>query len=278
MSFRREIYEMFVINDRTITIENYNSSSRYYEQIDKFIPNIKNKLKEIISKEKEENPETFLSFDPIIIRIILEIVFQPYSPYTYLNDDFIIEKIESITIETILNKILQWYSRFKLCNCNIFGLCYNDLSNLEINILKMIIKTYFIEHYIILKCNDIKNAYLYYIQENRVATPDELIQFENMMYEIENDPDEFHQKYKHKTPTKNISKLDFQVMNEELFKDKQPVCGLCQDEIITSQEYYKLPCEHMFHKNEIDCLDSANIIYWLKENNFCPMCKNEINL
>ncbi len=37
----------------------------------------------------------------------------------------------------------------------------------------------------ILKCNDIKLAYLYYLQENRVATPDELVQFENMMYEIE---------------------------------------------------------------------------------------------
>jgi hypothetical protein len=59
------------------------------------------------------------------------------------------------------------------------------LSNLDNYILKTIIKTYFIEYYMILKCNDIKLAYLYYLQENRVATPDELVQFENMMYEIE---------------------------------------------------------------------------------------------
>ena len=277
MSFRREIHEMFVIDERTITVENYNSSSRYYQQIDKFIPNIKNKLIEIICKEKGDTQLSF-SLNPIVIRITLEIVFQPYSPYMYLSDDFIIEKINSITIETIYNKILQWYSRFKLCNCNIFGLCYNDLSSLDSNILKTIIKTYFIEYYTILKCNDIKLAYLYYLQENRVATPDELIQFENMMYEIENDPDEFHQKYKHKTPTKNISKLNIEIMNEQFYKDKQPVCGLCQEDILVSKEYYKLPCEHLFHKNEIDCLESANIIYWLKENNVCPMCKNEIKL
>lgn len=279
MSYRRQIYETLILDDRTLYIDN-NFSSQYYQQIDKFIPTIKEKIKKILVQNDNENQNrtTPHMISPVIVRIVLEIVFLPFSPYTQLSDEYIIDKINTITFDTIINKILQWYSRFKLCDCNIFGLCYNNLSNLNNEIVKNIIKYYLIEHFSILKCNDIKLAYLYYIQENRVATPDELIYFENMMYEIENDPEEFHQKYKHKTPTQNISKLIFETMDEKLYNDKQPVCGLCQDDITVSQEYYKLPCEHLFHKNEKDCLDSANIIQWLKENNFCPICKKEIQL
>jgi len=276
MSLARDFHEMIVLGERTMYIGS-NINSHYYQQIDKFIPVIKNKIKEIIEKESGR-PPLFVTVNPLSIRIVLEIIFQPYSPYTHLSDEYLNEKIEAITIEIICNKILQWYSRFKLCNCNIFGLCYNNLQNLDNDILKKIIKTYYVEYYTIIKCNDMKLAYLYYIQENRVATPDELIQFENMMYEIENDPDEFHQKYKHKTPTKNISKLNTKIMDLELYTNKQPVCGVCQDEITTEQEYYNLPCDHLFHKNEKDCLDNANILYWLKENNVCPICKKEIQL
>jgi hypothetical protein len=279
MSYTRQIYETLILDE--ISIFNVNNfSSRYYQQINKFIPSIKEKIKEILISFQLENQNRILSFtiNPLIIRIVLEIVFQPYSSHTQLSDEYINNKINSITIDTIINKIFQWYSRFKLCNCNMFGLCYNNIMNLNNDIIKIIIKKYLIEHYIVLKCNDMKLAYLYYIQENRVASPDELIQFENMMYEIENDPEEFHQKYKHKTPTRNIYKLNVKIMNEELYNNNQPSCGLCQDEIIVEQEYYNLPCEHLFHKNEKECLDNASIINWLKENNVCPICKREIKL
>jgi hypothetical protein len=284
MSYRREIHD-FILNERIIVFDD-NYSSRYYNQIYKFIPTIKDKLKELFinfenENQREQDSSTILpiyTLNPLVVRIVLEIIFQPYSPYTHLSDEYINEKINLIEIDMIITKILQWYSRFKLCDCNIFGLCYNNLVNLNSEIMKTIIKNYLVKHCLILKCNDMKLAYLYYIQENRVASPDELIQFENMMHEIENDPEEFHQKYKHKIPTKNISKLDFKIMNEELYNKIQPVCGLCQDDITLKQEYYNLPCQHLFHKNEKDCLDKATIIDWLKENNVCPICKREIKL
>ena len=292
MSLRNEIYEMLILDERTMYVEN-NLSSMYYQQIDKFIPKIKEKLKEILLNSNTENsanpnnPQNQnteinvprnISLNPLVIRIMLKLVFQPYSPYTYLSDEYINEKINTITIDAILNIILQWYSNFKLCNCNIFGLCYNNLSNLNNDIIKIITKKYLVDYFTILKCNDLKLAYLYYIQENRVASIDELIQFENMMYEIENDPEEFHQKYKHKIPTKNISKIFSETMNEQTYTEKQPVCGLCQDDINVPHEYYELPCGHLFHKNEKDCLDNASILNWLKENNVCPICKKEIQL
>jgi hypothetical protein len=67
-------------------------------------------------------------------------------------------------------------------------------------------------------------------------------------------------------------------MEKELKETKEPCCGICQYDIEVSQKYYELPCGHLFHENGEECLEFATILYWLKDNKFCPMCKQEVIL
>jgi hypothetical protein len=186
----------------------------------------------------------------MLIRIVCELITSGYSPFIFINEDYIVEKLEEITLDDIIKKGINWLDRFKLCRCNIFSCCFNRLQeNYNREIIYNIMKYYICEYGILPKCKFLLLSYQYYIQEKRVGNLEEIIEYENLLNQIENDPEDFHNKYKHKIPTKNLSNLNCKIMNNEIFEKKQPCCGMCQYDIDILQKYYELPCGHLFHEN-----------------------------
>lgn len=242
-----------------------------------------NKIKEhitaLIRIEKNSNENQRIFVNAMLIKMVSEIICKGYSPYTFFNDEYILNKLTEVRLDDIVNKGIEWLNRNKLCRCNIFNICYNHLeSNYNENIVYEIIKKNIIDYGIIPRCRLLLLSYQYYIQEKRVGTLEEIAEYELLLNEIENDPEEFHNKHKHNIPTQNLFKLKYKLMDEKLFKEKDPACGICQYDIEISQKYYELPCGHLFHENGDECLECATIIFWLKNNKLCPICKKEVIL
>lgn len=260
-------YDMF-------TYRNVNYNDIY--GITKHTEKIKQHLIKIIRNEINNNRRIYIN--DMLIRIFYDLITSNYSPYTFLDDEYIIEKIEKITLDDIIKKGIQWLDRYKLCRCNPFS-CYNRLQeNYNREIIYNIMKYYICEYGVIPKCKFLLLSYQYYIQEKKVGSLNEISEYENLLTQIENDPEEFHNKHKYKIPTKNLMNLKYKIMNDKLIKEKQPCCGLCQYDIENLQKYYELPCCHFFHENGEECLENATILFWLKDNNFCPICKQEVIL
>lgn len=252
--------------------------SNIYSNYDK----IKDHIKKLIQQEKQTNNENNenerIYVNIMLIKMVSEIIVYGQSPYTHFSNEYILEKLNSITLDDIIDKGIQWLNRYKLCRCGFF-FCYNRLSpDINNEILHNIIKKYICEYGIVPTCKNMLLCYQFYIQEKRVGTIEEISEYEMLLNEIEEDPEEFHNKYKLKIPTQNLDKLTPQTMSDDFFKQKQPCCGLCQSDIEPSQTYYELPCGHMYHKSDEECLECATIIYWLKDNKVCPMCKQEVIL
>ena len=243
----------------------------------KFQDKIREHVIALIRINKSNNNR--ICINTMLIKIVSEILTDGYSPYTHFSEEYILNKLTTITLDDIINKGIQWIGRFKLCGCNLFGICNNTLElNYNRNIMYNIIKQHILDYGIIPRCRYILLSYQYYIQEKRVGNTQEIADYDLMLQEIEMDPEEFHNKYKYKVPTKNLSKLVSKTMNDELYKNKDPGCGICQYDIEINHKYYELPCGHLFHENDQECLECATIVFWLKYNKFCPICKKEVIL
>jgi len=56
--------------------------------------------------------------------------------------------------------------------------------------------------------------------------------------------------------------------NEEKKTDDEDVsqmCCICREKFADGDDIRRLPCMHIFHKDEIDT--------WLKQNHICPICR-----
>jgi hypothetical protein len=262
---------------------NYIFSQRYYDndtiEMSKCHDKIKEHISALIRIEKNNNSRIFIN--TMILKIVWELLKEGYSPYTYLSEEYILNKLSSIRFDDIVNKGIEWFNRNKLCVCstNISYICLNTLDvNYNFEIIYKIIKQSILDYGVLPKCRYIFLSYQYYIQEKRLGNTQEIAEYELLLSEIEMDPEEFHNKYKHKIPTQNLSKLISKTMTKYIFDVKEPCCGVCQSEIEQLQNYYELPCEHMFHEKEEECLENATIINWLKDNKLCPICKKEVIL
>ena len=63
-------------------------------------------------------------------------------------------------------------------------------------------------------------------------------------------------------PCKKVRRKDLGVL-----KEKQVVCSVCLGDYEIGDVAVRLPCRHYFHKQ---CISD-----WLKENNSCPLCRDE---
>ena len=257
------------------TVYSYNGN--YTNELTRYYNEIKEHIIALIRIENNNNSR--ICINDMLVKIVYEIIKQGYSPYTVFNDELILRKLTLIRMDDIINKGIEWIDRKKLCRCNIFNICYNSLElNYNRNIVYNIIKQNILLYGIIPRCHYLLLNYQYYLQEKRVGTLQEINDYEMLLNEIEMDPEEFHNKYKHKLPTKNLSSLKCKIMNEEITKNKEPCCGICQYDIEPLQKYYELPCGHLFHENDKECLECATIVFWLKDNKLCPICKQEVIL
>lgn len=241
---------------------------------------IGNKIKELFNKERIEqnllpihgiSPKHFI---PYVARMILKQI----NPNTQIDENVVVECLAQLTLNEIVETICNHYFQFEFCRCNLFRICNRMLSPFEVNrsILHDVIKSRCIHSFISPPtCEIVEKSYLFYLQERRVGTTEEIIHFAELMDELENDPEEFHEKYKHKTPTQNLSLLQSKTMTNEI---QEPMCGICQDQIQIDQNYFQLPCSHLFHARDDECLGNSTVLCWLRENKVCPICKQEIVL
>lgn len=264
-----------MLTSRYTTVINIGYNESYVYGI-RHTDKIRQHLIKLIRNEKNNNSRIFIN--DMLIRIVCELITSGYSPFTFIDNNYITEKLETITLDDIIKKGINWLDRIKLCRCNFF-VCFNRLEqNYNREIVYNIMKQYICEYGILPRCRILLLSYQYYIQEKKVGNLEEIIEYEQLLNQIENDPEEFHNKHKHKIPTKNLSNLKYKIMDNDLFEKKQPCCGICQYDIEMLQKYYELPCGHLFHENGEECLENATIIWWLKDNKFCPMCKQEVIL
>lgn len=265
MSF--ESFNEFIYNLNTI-------DSGIYE----YYNDIKDKIEALIRIEKINNSRIFIN--SMLVKIVYEILIEGNSPYTHIDNIYIYRRLLNIRLDDIINKAIQWFNRNKLCRCNIFNICHNSIGHeYDRVVIYKIIKQYILDYGTVFSCKYLFLSYQYYIQEKRVGNIQEINEYELLLEEIEMDPEEFHQKYKHKTPTQNLSNMKYKIMDNDLFLKKQPCCGICQSDIEPQQKYYELtPCGHLFHENSEQCLECATIVFWLKENKLCPICKQEVIL
>jgi E3 ubiquitin-protein ligase RNF115/126 len=55
---------------------------------------------------------------------------------------------------------------------------------------------------------------------------------------------------------------------------EQESCTLCMEQFTQAERLTKLPCGHLFHKNEHG--DCGGVMHWLESNNTCPVCRAEL--
>jgi len=141
--------------------------------------------------------------------------------------------------------------------------------------IKRLILDYISEKADIPNCQEYSTLLEFYILHKRLPTDEELEEYARRTMEFFTNPEDFHQKDKIRVPTLNIDKLPVIQYNGESCS----TCSLCQEDFSEKQNVIILqPCNHHFHHDKKDCLETASIITWLEKNNFCPLCKTKVEV
>lgn len=139
--------------------------------------------------------------------------------------------------------------------------------------IKLLISDYISERSDVPNCRDYSTLLEFHILHKRLPSDEELEEYTRRTMNFFINPEEFYQKDKVHVPTLNIDKLPVTQYDGKSCS----TCSLCQEDFTEKQNVIILqPCGHHFHYDKIDCLDTANIITWLEQNNFCPLCKTKI--
>jgi hypothetical protein len=87
------------------------------------------------------------------------------------------------------------------------------------------------------------------------------------------DPENFHNNDKIHIPTLNLDSYS----RTKATSDINTSCGICQDDFKEGDTLITLePCGHQFHSLSEECLDTASVIDWLTNHNYCPLCKSRV--
>ena len=123
-------------------------------------------------------------------------------------------------------------------------------------------------------CEETELCSQFYVINKTFPSKEEMIEFYRNILEFSHDPEEYYQKDKKHIPVSNLDKIQIKIYDEE----KEECCSICQENIIKGQKYIELPCGHMFHGDDKECLEEASIISWMEKEKHCPNCKTEIKL
>jgi hypothetical protein len=148
-----------------------------------------------------------------------------------------------------------------------------------------------IEHYCLLygkypSCNTIPYILEFYIIQKRVPTQEELEDLVYRTIQFSLNPEEYHQRDKEFIPTIGVDKLPIFIYKDFIEKHSskdnklcQNTCAIGQDDFLEKQSIMKLvPCGHLFHSTNSECLENASIRNWLEKYNYCPLCKQKIKI
>ena len=130
-------------------------------------------------------------------------------------------------------------------------------------------------------CTEIPYLLEFYIIQKRIPTQDELEEHIYRSIRFNLNPEEYHQSDKEFIPTIGIDKLPIEkyinAKNNLRCISCQESCSICQEDLSDEQDVIKLvPCGHLYHSTNSECLENAGIRNWLELYNHCPLCKQKI--
>ena len=144
--------------------------------------------------------------------------------------------------------------------------------------LRLLLKEYVLEKCDIPKCSDCHILIQYFILHKTLPSESQLSEFILRTLNFIQSPEEYHQQDKIRVPTLCIDQLPITTITPSIVEQDR-CCPLCQTDFELDQKIITLlPCNHMFHHTNQDCLENSSIITWLNENNYCPMCKTQVQI
>lgn len=219
---------------------------------DKQYEDMKNYFNEYIRRYTDSSPEGDDSINVGLLNVMLDI-------FTRDNHEEYYPSIEQIVDELFAYR----------CNCTYY---------LHETTVKEMIKAYVTERYGIPKCEEYPIMASYYTLHKRLPTVADTEEFIRRNYEFTVNPEDYYQQDKVKVPTTCIDELPRRSIRATDVQ-QELCCSLCQSDFEEGQKAIVIkPCNHYFHCESKDCLDTSCIINWLQENNNCPMCKTKIQL
>jgi hypothetical protein len=115
----------------------------------------------------------------------------------------------------------------------------------------------------------------YYLNNQTFPNAQEMEITVSRLIQMTISPEDFHSQDALHVPTLNLEHLKAEALGDR----KDEYCALCQEEIMSSQNCFKLtPCGHIFHSESKECLGTCSIITWLNQHKQCPVCKQTVDI
>jgi hypothetical protein len=220
--------------------------------------------------ERKEPINNTITGKPIIVTRVLR---------KYISDYWKEKSNLPATIDDLVNYIIEKKRKKKQCHC-LFDYEFDYWDNEECrNIYIGAIKHSIVQFADHSSCEVLRSFINYYTIEKKYPSIDEYNEYLDKQDEFDENPEDFHMKYKHMIPTANLSKLkSFILTDKHMTNVDDSKCGICMEELRKGQLVTQLPCKcsAFFHMNEHDCLEDATIISWLANNKKCPMCRTDV--
>lgn len=267
------MYSRYNFNDEN---EDGNGEDIFNELINIFVNNSNIRLNGILNGRIRDRDRIYLSE---------EYHFAKDEFKTLCNNDYArsIDQIPYSILNILLhhyyiNNCDSWLNKHDLiqeliksnCNC-MFNICFNSYSDIY---LSQFFDYYIFSEVRIPSCSELLHINEYYNIMNRFPNSNELNSYISNILSFNTNPGDYHQQDKVRIPTKNIDKL-----NVSLHSGNSIGCGICQDDIKENQYKIKLePCNHFFHHDKNDCLDTESILTWIEKESLCPICKTKIEI
>lgn len=150
-----------------------------------------------------------------------------------------------------------------------------NLSEVPPFILHNLVMTWIARYGYVPSQNILEYIYQYFVLHNNVyPNEEELRNFIINITEFLRSPEEFHARDKHLVPAVGVERIQ-RFPNE----DPDAICCVCQDQIKRDEMVLRLPpCQHIFHANNMECLDGSSVLDWLARSNLCPLCKTKVEV
>jgi hypothetical protein len=119
------------------------------------------------------------------------------------------------------------------------------------------------------ECEFILVTYEYVMTNSRLPSLDELLLFMDNLDRFHEDQIRFAEENKVYIGA-NISNFE----STNAVPDDTSCC-LCCGTIDVASKHYKLPCNHIYHFDENDCIEGT-VKRWFEKNTKCPMCRTDM--
>lgn len=120
-------------------------------------------------------------------------------------------------------------------------------------------------------CYNVQCAFEYMLYEHKWPSFQDITHYQGRLERFIDDSNQYTSD-ESVVVTLDVSNVEYTTFES---KDSNQLCTLCQEYIQCGQIVHELKCEHVFHGNAVDCLDSMGILDWFRTHRRCPNCNSE---